>query len=139
MSIESPYNAEASDMAYRIRCLYDAFEQGADRVDGDLFNDEFSWHPAENNVAMPQAGAGLKAFLTAAFWNSSDWEQCSFQVDNLLAGEKITVQGYYNGIYKPTGKLLSAQMLHIWTVENGKITRFQELTDTQEFYTVVSG
>ena len=127
------------DMAYKIRCLYDDFVEDGTDLDTSLFADDFTWEAAENTAPFegsPHKGA--RAFLRNVYWNQPEWEQCGFRVDQMTTGDRIVLQGYYLGIYKPTGRLLCAQMLHIWTVEDGKVTRLQELTDSQEFHEVTS-
>ena len=137
--MNTPYNTEANAIAFTIRCMYDDFVKGKDAVNRDLFADNFVWNTAESSFVNDEAEiGGVEAFLDKAFWNQPEWEQVGFRVDELLASERITVQGYYSAVYKPTGKVLLAQMLHVWTVEDGKITRLQELHDTQNFYEVMA-
>lgn len=122
------------DMTFAVRCLYDDFVDEGATVDATLFADDFAWYPAESTPAHEGSPhRGLEAFLSKSYWNQPEWEQCGFRIDEVLAGEKIVMQGYYTGVYKPTGKALCAQLLHVWTLENGKITKMQELTDTQDF------
>lgn len=139
MPSEKPYNEGNANFAPTIRRLYDAFSNSRESINADLFAPEFSWQTADDNPASVRSGAGLESFLSGMFWTKSEWEQVSFRVDQLLAGDRISVQGYYSAIYRPTGKLLTAQMLHIWTVSHGQILAFQELTDTQEFHLVMNG
>lgn len=133
------YNAEAGEMAFKVRCLYDDLVGNSDNIDASLFSDDFTWQPSESSrIYKNETIAGLKNFLTNAFWNQPAWDQFNFRIDEIHAGDRIVMQGYYTGIYKPTGKVLCAQMLHIWSIDNGKITGLQELTDTQEFFAVMS-
>jgi len=46
------------------------------------------------------------------------------------AGDSIIVTGRYSGAYKATGKKIDAQFAHFWTLAGGKVTRFQQYTDT---------
>ena len=46
------------------------------------------------------------------------------------AGDKVVMEGYYQGIYKPTGKSFKANATHIWNVKVGKLTRFFQTVDT---------
>jgi ketosteroid isomerase-like protein len=40
------------------------------------------------------------------------------------------MQGFYEGVYKPTGKKFKANAVHIWTVKDGKVTHFFQAVDT---------
>jgi ketosteroid isomerase-like protein len=53
--------------------------------------------------------------------------QCDQYLD---AGERVVVTGRFLGRGKDTGNELNAPFAHIWTLQNGKVTRFQNYTDT---------
>jgi hypothetical protein len=42
------------------------------------------------------------------------------------------MEGRYTGKYKKTGKAIDAQVAHVWTLKDGKITNFQQYTDTKQ-------
>ena len=46
------------------------------------------------------------------------------------AGEKVVMQGYYQGSNKATGNAFKANATHIWTVKDGKMTHFFQAVDT---------
>jgi uncharacterized protein len=46
------------------------------------------------------------------------------------SGERVCMEGYYEGVNKLTGKRFKAQAAHIWTVKDGKLTRFYQAVDT---------
>jgi ketosteroid isomerase-like protein len=50
--------------------------------------------------------------------------------DYLIEGSKIVSFGTYTGVYKQTGKSMSADFAHVWTVANGKLTSFLMYADT---------
>lgn len=134
------YNSEASDLAFKVRWLYHHFVEDLDAIDASLFADDFTWIPAENSPAAKFGNVtGLTDFLAKAYWNQAEWDQFGFRIDEILASEKIVMQGYYTGMYRPTGKVLCAQLLHVWSFENGRLTRLDELTDTQHFFEVTTG
>ena len=60
------------------------------------------------------------------YWTLSDHEY------HETTGDKIIVTGRYNAKHKITGKVIKAQFTHIWTLNNGKATRFQQYTDTKQ-------
>jgi len=49
-------------------------------------------------------------------------------------GASIVVEGRYTGIFKATGKAINAQFVHVWTLADGSITRFQQHTDTLQSF-----
>jgi ketosteroid isomerase-like protein len=48
----------------------------------------------------------------------------------LEAGSSIVVLGYYEGVYKQTGKYVKAAFAHHYQLQNGKIQQFDQYTDT---------
>jgi ketosteroid isomerase-like protein len=40
-------------------------------------------------------------------------------------------------MYKSTGKQIDAQVCHIWTVKDGKVTKFQQFVDTAQLQDVM--
>lgn len=49
------------------------------------------------------------------------------------AGSTVVGEGRYTGTYKATGKSIDAQFCHVFGVEDGKLTSFQQYTDTGQF------
>ena len=49
------------------------------------------------------------------------------------AGDKVFVRGHYAWTMRKTGKPVSAEWLHIFTVRDGKLAAFDEFTDTAQF------
>ncbi len=132
---QEQYSSEASELAFKVRWLYHHFVEDPAAIDAGLFAEDFTWIPAENSPASKNGRvSGLANFLANAYWSQPEWEQFGFRIDEILAGDKIVMQGYYTGLYKPTGKVLCAQMLHVWSFEGGMLTRLDELTDTQDFF-----
>lgn len=50
--------------------------------------------------------------------------------DFVEAGDRVIVIGEYTGRGKTTGKVFNSPFVHVMTVQNNKITRFQVYTDT---------
>jgi ketosteroid isomerase-like protein len=49
------------------------------------------------------------------------------------AGSVVVVEARYTGTYKQTGKSLDAQVCHVWKIRDGKVTSFQQYTDTGQW------
>jgi ketosteroid isomerase-like protein len=102
---------------------------------------EICWHEAEGNPYMPsgEAWVGPDAIVANLFarlaeeWNGLVVHPVSFHD----AGDTVTVEGRYTGEYKETGKYMDAQFCHVWTLADGKITKFQQYADTGQFQEVM--
>ena len=55
----------------------------------------------------------------------------------LSGGDQVVMVGRYRGKGIATGNLLDAQALHIWTVREGKVVRFQQFVDTRQLADVL--
>lgn len=53
--------------------------------------------------------------------------------DLYAAGDTVVMQGRYTATAQPTGKDLSVQVVHVWDIENDKVIRWQQYTDTWAF------
>jgi ketosteroid isomerase-like protein len=61
------------------------------------------------------------------------YEGFNIDIQDLFeGGDKVVMVGYYKGIWKPTGKEFKANATHVWTVKDGKLTRFFQAVDTAE-------
>ena len=60
-----------------------------------------------------------------------EWEGFKFELEQIIdGGEQLVGIGTYSGIYRKTGKPMQARVTHVWRVEQGKIIRFEQFTDT---------
>ena len=46
-------------------------------------------------------------------------------------GTTIVGIGTYSGTYRKTGKTMSARVVHVWDMDDGKVVRFEQFTDTK--------
>ena len=118
-----------------IRGVYDAFARADIGAVLGAMAPGIEWREAENH---PYAGGnpyvGPNAILQGIFARlGTEWEGFAVSADEILdAGHKIVVIGRYTGTNKRTGKRINAQVVHVWTVENGKAASFQQYTDTHQ-------
>jgi len=62
---------------------------------------------------------------------SGDWEGFSVKAHEFIAeGDRVVSLGTYSGTFKKTGRTFSAAFAHVWSVRDGKLTRFNMHTDT---------
>ena len=111
---------------------YDKFNAGD--IDGllSMMADNVEWVlPDMSDV--PFAGARSGHASVAAFFESvlEHQEPKSIDVHGMIAqGNRVVAHGHYAWHVKATGRDFEGDYVHIWTVEGGKVTRFQEYTDT---------
>jgi ketosteroid isomerase-like protein len=61
----------------------------------------------------------------------SDWKGFSFALDEVLdAGDAVVAVGTYSGTYRATGKPMSARVVHLWRLRDGKAVSFEQFADT---------
>lgn len=119
-----------------IESLYRAFVQEDLQAVRDKMSPNIEWYEAENfpyEDGNPYLGPD--AILDGVYARlAGEWDGFSEKIDNILdAGDKVVSIGYYSGIYKPTGKSVWAQFVHVWTLNDGIVTEFDQYTDTAQF------
>ena len=61
----------------------------------------------------------------------AQFDDYTFKLERLLdAGDNAIGIGDYTARHKQTGKAMAARVVHVWQVENGKVTHFEQFTDT---------
>ena len=61
----------------------------------------------------------------------AEWTSFSLVPTEFIAeGETVVSLGEFNGVHRATGKTCKARYAHVWTVKDGKITRFRQYIDT---------
>jgi ketosteroid isomerase-like protein len=116
-----------------IRSLYAAFEVGDIPTVLAALSPDIVWNEAEN---FPYADGnpyiGPEAVLTGVFARIGvDWEGFRADMPTVLdAGDHVVVAGRYAGTCSATGKAMNPQVLHLWTLRDGKAVAFQQYADT---------
>ena len=97
-----------------------------------LLDPQVKWTEAERFPYYSGTWVGPQAVLDNLLKRvAADWTDfAATPRDYLVEGTKVVSLGTYSGVYKRTGKSMRADFAHVWTVENGKITRFVMYTDT---------
>ena len=120
--------------------LYAAFAVGdVPKVLGSM-SEDIEWWEAEGNPWNPgRAFVGPQQVMDGVFARiGAEIEGFEVVPDRFLAdGDQVVMIGRYRGKGIPTGKLLDAQALHIWTIRDGKVTRFQQFVDTRQLADVL--
>jgi len=86
-------------------------------------------------AGFPYAGTyvGPDAIISGVFKRiGDDWDGYALKLERLVDGDTTIVGiGTYSGVYKKTGKAMSARVVHVWDMDDGKAVRFEQFTDTE--------
>ena len=124
---------ETVDNTAVVQGVYDGFAGGDIAAVAATFAEDIVWNEAENSPYAdrnPYEGAdeivsGLFARLGGewAYFNATP-------SDFVSEGDTVVAIGRYTAEHGETGKEMDIPFVHVWTVEDGKITSFQQYTDT---------
>jgi ketosteroid isomerase-like protein len=99
-----------------------------------LFDEQIEWiTPGPSD--LPTAGRRTGRQQVAAFFGTLTEviEVQHFEPQQFVAqGDRVVVTGTDTARVKATGKVLETDWAHVFTLKNGKVTRFQEYLDTCE-------
>ena len=124
-----------------IQSAYDLFAKGEVPAFLALLDPKVEWNEAENFIyASKRPYKGIDATVKGVFepigaeWEY--WKLTNLQLNQMNNGQ-VLATGRYKAKHKETGKKLNAQMAHVWTLKNGKVTKFQQYTDTKQASEVI--
>ena len=119
-----------------LKSLYVAFGRGDVPAVLGAMSPAIRWYQAEHNPYNPsgEAWVGPEAVTNNLFVKlGTEWENFTVHPKAFHdAGDTVVVEARYTGRYKATGKSFNAQVCHVWDVQNGQITRFQQYLDTMQ-------
>jgi ketosteroid isomerase-like protein len=126
--IKNPHNVEV------INSLYEYFGTGEIPKVLELMDPEIVWNEAEGNTyADGNPYVGPEAVLNGVFARIGA-EHEYFKVQDVklhnMLNNKVLATLRYDAKYK-NGGAYNVQVAHLWTLENGKITAFQQYVDTK--------
>lgn len=114
-----------------VRGVYDAFAAGD--VPGVLgaMDPMINWTEAEGFL-YGGTYIGPDAVLENVFMKyGTEWEGFSAVPGHFVEdGNTVVALGTYSGKYLKTGKNMDVPFAHVWTLRDGKISRFMQYTDT---------
>ncbi len=83
------------------------------------------WHYKVEGRGPGAVAAGLFKPLVA------EWTRFSFaSTEFITQGATVVSLGAFKAVHATTGKTSEARYAHVWTVKDGKITRFRQYIDT---------
>lgn len=124
-----------------VRNTYEAFSRGDMQTVLSAMDPKIEWREAEGNPYMPsgEPWIGPENILNNLFLKlGAEWEPFTVHPKTYHdAGDTIIVEARYTGKYKETGKNMDIQVCHVWRVEEGKLTKFQQYLNTAELQDVM--
>ncbi len=130
----SSQNADYSANLSTIKGVYNAFATGDFPGFLNAMDPNIEWNEAES---FPYADGnpyiGPDAVVQGVMSRiGADWEYwtISDQVYHVTMEAMVIVTARYNAKHKISGKVIRAQVTHMWTLKEGKITKFQQYADT---------
>jgi ketosteroid isomerase-like protein len=124
-----------------VRRLYDAFSRGDVPAVLGALDDGIRWQEAEGFVyADGNPYVGPNAVLQGVFGRlAGEWADFKVHPREIHATpDGAITEGRYTGTYKATGRQVDAQFAHVWTITSGKISGFQQYTDTAQFHKAIA-
>jgi ketosteroid isomerase-like protein len=119
-----------------VQGLYGAFAQGDVPTVVAGMDTDIHWREAEGNPYQPSGAAwvGADAIVENLFMKlATEWDGFSVHPDQFHdAGDTVVVEGRYTGKYLATGAALDSQYCHVFKFKDGKVTSFQQYTDTAQ-------
>ncbi|MDB5430321.1 MAG: ketosteroid isomerase-like protein [Caulobacter sp.] len=119
-----------------IQETYEAFKRGEPDFILEAVTADVQWETVGRPADFPTFGLrtgleGVQAFFRAV-WESEEFD--TFAPASYHATEdRVFVEGSAQGRLKPSGRAVSFDWLHVYTLRDGKIARFREFLDTAQF------
>ena len=118
-----------------VRDAYAAFAAGDVPSVLGVMSPDITWNEAENfPYADGNPYVGPDAVVAGVFARlGAEWDFWTLDVEQVLdAGDNVVALGRYKARHSETGNDLDAQFAHVWWLAGGKVTRFQQYTDTAQ-------
>lgn len=124
-----------------VRSFYDALGRGDVASVLSLLDAEIEWTEAERFPYYSGTWRGPQAVVDNLLVPlSKDWDGFSAKVHELIGeGDRVVSLGTYSGTFKKSGRSMSAPFAHVWSVRDGKLTRFNMYTDTAKVLEAIEG
>jgi uncharacterized protein len=115
-----------------ILSVYDAFRRGEIATILNQLDPQVEWNN-EGPATIPFAGIHHGREGAAKFFKAigETMDEVSLHMEPFAAqGDNVVTSGRYQARIKPTGKRIDVPLVHLWTIRNGMVVRYQNLTDT---------
>ena len=122
-----------------VRQLYAAFGARDRATILRLFHPDIIW---VQNDGFPNGGThvGAANVIDRVFARlGEEWSAWRAEVTEWLdAGGAIIALGEYQGTHATTGRSMRAAFAHVYRIESGRVTRFQQFADTHQVRVAMS-
>jgi len=116
--------------------LYNSFASGDIPGVLGVLDAQVVWNEAEGNaLAVGNPYVGPDAVLNGVFAKiGAEHEYFNLKDIQLheMVGNQVLATLRYDAKRKSNGALIDAQVAHLWTLQNGKVTAFQQYVDTKQ-------
>ena len=115
-----------------VQGLYGNFNVGDITAVLGVLSDDVAWvSPSISRIPFAGARHGKDSVSEYFRIIAEHQEPQSFEVQGIIAqGDQVVVYGHYVWHVKATDRSWEGDFSHHWTVEGGKVTRFQEYSDS---------
>ncbi|MGB7417789.1 MAG: nuclear transport factor 2 family protein [Erythrobacter sp.] len=116
-----------------VEALYSAFAAGDMDAAATVMAPDMTWNEAENYIfADRNPYVGAEAVFGGVFGRTAElFDDFAVEVGTFVCeGDTVAMQGRYSAISKATGEHVNPQVVHWFTVRDGKIVGFQQHLDT---------
>lgn len=114
-----------------IQDLYRAFSEGDIERVGEILDPEIVWQQMPH---FPDGGRwiGIEQVAQKVFGHFAErWSGFGAHAEHFIdGGDRIVVLGAYEGVFNDTGKSVHSPFAHVYTIEDRKVTRFEQYADT---------
>jgi uncharacterized protein len=120
--------------------IFKAFEEGNLQFLLSLLAEDVEWQVAGSREHTPLAGKYHGAEQVAEIFRtvSEFLELKQFQPQEFVAqGDRVVVFGHAVGYMLPTDRAVEYDWVHLYTLRDGKITKFKEYLDTAAIATAL--
>lgn len=115
-----------------INRMYDAFRRGDIATIMNHVDENVQWE-TEAPKSIPYSGVYHKREDVMKFFNGigETMDEISLEMAPFAAqGDNLVTAGRYKARIKPTGRRIDVPLVHLWTIRNGLVVRYQNMSDT---------
>lgn len=130
----APQQDEADQPRSAVEAVYDGFAAGDIALATSTMSPEIVWLEAEGNPYSDlNPYQGPEAVVNGLFVRlATEWDAfTATPTEYVVEDDRVIVFGRYTGTYKATGRSMDVPFVHAYTVREGRITAFQQYTDTE--------
>ncbi len=116
-----------------VRKLYDAFSKGDIQTIVDHLADQLIWRFDAPSVIPYGGDHSTPDEVRKGFFGplASTQKDYALTTDEFIAqDDKVIMVGSYGATVIATGKRFDLPLVHVWSIQNGKVKRFVNFTDT---------